>query len=763
MRSSTTSRTPRVAGVLGVDLAVAPIPESARAVVAAIPRSPGDVLLVYWRPDGAYDAWNLWAWNPGGGGTRRTFTGIAGHRDSAGATVAYLRAPRTVLFPDGADRLGVIVRTDEWEKDPGTDMEWDLNAGGTALVVSGDPRLYALETDSPRLLSASPVELTPGAFGLRVRTLGHLRFAPGAATTAAARARGFRLSGSLRVTGARAWSAPGEPIPTSDRTDDLLLTVAGSIRRGRSYTVTHPLFSGSATAAFPAEPRPAPALAPATRRRLPEPILDGNPEWVSLYWDAWRFMHEKLTRGDVSKGFVPLYIDEGFNENIYQWDSCFMAAYAIYGLKVFPAMAALDNFYNLQRASDGYICRTYNENTGLATGEADINPPLFAWLEWRYWRATGDSSRLTRVLPVLDKYFQWVKANARGPRGQGLYWITDLGSGMDNSPREEFIKRGAWIDISAQQALAALSIARLANVTGDRALATRYGAEFADLSRLINDTLWYDDLGNYFDKREDGSWHDRSTIASFWPMLAEVADARRARRMVDEHLKNPASFNRSHVFPTLAAHDPVYDPRGHYWRGGVWAPTTYMAIKGIERVDRAFARTSAENHIAAMSRVHRNFRPDPVSNPLPSLTEPNIARNGDGIRQIWEAYAPDLDAPATRWDARLLVRQKFCGWSGLGPVALLIENVLGFDRDVPENTLTWRIHRTDRHGIRRLEFGDGELSLVAARRASDADPITITGRASLPVRLVVYRGDAAAPALERVLPVGRNFTWRIPG
>lgn len=746
-----------------------PIPAAARGTLEAIPRSPDEILLAYWRPDGDYAAWNLWTWGADVSG-RHAFTGVAGDAGAPGAAVAYLRVPRSRLFHASAARLGFLVRTDSWAKDPGNDMTWDFAAAPACLVVSGRPEVYALGGDTPRIAAAAAVEVEPGRFVLRVRTAGRLRLSPAAAASSA----GFRLARTsasaegrgVRIASVAAWTEGGEV--AARETDDLRLTLAGPVPRDIDLALTHPLLAGRVSVRLPPEPVPAPPLSAAVRRALPEPVLDEHPEWIELYWDAWRFMHEKLTRGDVTKGFVPLYIDEGFNENIFQWDSCFMAAYAIYGLKVFPAMAALDNFYNHQRASDGYICRCYNEETGRATGEADINPPLFAWLEWRYWRATGDASRLPRVLPVLDRYFQWVKANARGPRGQGLYFITDLGSGMDNSPREAWIKQGAWIDISAQQALAALSIARLATAAGDRALAMRYGAEFSDLSRAINETLWNDELGNYYDKREDGTWHTRPTIASFWPMLAEIAPDTRMRRMIDGHLKNPSSFRRPHLFPTLAADDPDYDPRGHYWRGGVWAPTTYATIKGIERLDRAFAREAAENHIAAMSRVHRTFRPDPARNPLPSLTEPNIARNGDGRRQIWEAYSPEQDAPATRWDARLLVRQKFCGWSGLGPVALLVENVLGFDRDVPARTLTWRIARTGRHGIRRLDFGDGAISLVAAARRRASDTIVITGRSTRPVngpgvRLVVYRGDEATPCLERELPANKPVRWSIPG
>jgi hypothetical protein len=749
----------------GVEDVTPPGLETAIDALRELPHADSEFVLMYYRPDGDYEKWNLWLWGPGGGGERHAFAGVV-------RGVAFFRAPIARFFPRSDDRLNLIVRTDAWAKDPGPDQSWVIRHGRAFVVLSGQTRVWPVEPPRPRLLGADAIEESPGVFVIRVALSARLRLseAPGP--------NGFRIDGGLKIDDAGDFTACEPGSSARDHlTDDVRLSVSGRIIPSRTYAIRHPAFGeaapgleaappptrtlalgGAVSIRFPAEPKPAPPLPASARRRLPEPILEANPEWVELYWAAWRFMHEKITRGDPARGFMPLYIDEGFNENIYQWDSCFMAAYALYGRAVFPAMSALDNFYNLQRDTDGYICRTYNEITGRATGENDINPPLFAWIEWRHWRQTGDPSRLARALPVLDRYFQWVKRNARSERGRGLYFITDLGSGMDNSPRESFIRRGAWIDLSAQQALAALSISRLAKVAGDHAMASRYEREFHELRDLINAALWDDVDGNYFDLDENGAPHRRRTIASFWPLLAEVADTTRARRMIDEHLRNPAEFFRPHLFPTLAANDPDYDSRGHYWRGGVWAPTTYAVIQGIALHDPAFAREAAANHIANMADVFQRFRPASYPHPLPPLTEPNIARNGDGRRQIWEAYSPEHAAPGTRWDARFLVRQKFCGWSGLGPVAMLIENVLGFDVDAPANTVTWRVTRRDRHGIRRLLVGDNAVTLVARARPRPGDPLVIAARAEHDLRVVILDGESGERLFDASIRGGKTRT-----
>ena len=55
---------------------------------------------------------------------------------------------------------------------------------------------------------------------------------------------------------------------------------------------------------------------------LPRPILSEHEHFTELYWQAWKILHDKIRHGTPANGFVAKYIDEGFNELIYQWDSC---------------------------------------------------------------------------------------------------------------------------------------------------------------------------------------------------------------------------------------------------------------------------------------------------------------------------------------------------------------------------------------------------------------------------------------------------------
>lgn len=462
-------------------------------------------------------------------------------------------------------------------------------------------------------------------------------------------------------------------------------------------------------------------LGPLPEQKLPKPILDGNPGWVDLYYAAWRMAWEKISFGTPENGLVEKFMDEGFNEMIFQWDTVFMTMFGMYARHLFPVMPSLDNFYWKQRA-DGYIQRVYFEENGEEVDvptpeEPVVNPPLFAWAEFRYVHMSGDTSRIIRVLPTLIQYFYWIETNCRSPYNPDLYYNTGLGSGMDNSPRPD-IDQAVWVDFSAQQALAAKCIAELANRVGSEGIRQRFETNYKRIAKNIQRLCWDERKEFYFDRTRHDTLCRTKHVGAFWTFLSGVATEDQSSHMI-RHLRNPAEFWRQHLVPTLSADDPNYEPKGHYWRGSVWAPTNYMVVKGLESVGYYdLAAEIAENHIGMIDHIYREFKPD----------EEKIAfeeRYGDTYHTIWECYSSEFPEPATRWDNTFYSRQDFVGWSGLGPIAMLIENVMGIELDGMNNTVRWRIRRLDRHGVERIQLGGQWVSLICEERSSSLDPIKL--------------------------------------
>jgi hypothetical protein len=82
---------------------------------------------------------------------------------------------------------------------------------------------------------------------------------------------------------------------------------------------------------------------------------------------------------------------------------------------------------------------------------------------------------------------------------------------------------------------------------------------------------------------------------------------------------------------------------------------------------------------------------------------------------------------------------EFVGWGGVGPIANLIEYVLGIDLNVPRNTIVWHLHRTERHGLQHLKIGDFYVNLLCDERAGTDAPchLTVTSGGAFTLQTVV--------------------------
>jgi glycogen debranching enzyme len=462
------------------------------------------------------------------------------------------------------------------------------------------------------------------------------------------------------------------------------------------------------------------------RDKLPSPIIDSRPELVTMYWKCWELCFQHLKQPAPGSPFVSNYLDAAFNGDIFQWDTIFMIMFARYANSEFPAVDSLDNFYS-QQHPEGFICREFRPTGGdvMYQGPKDaVNPPLFSWAEVESFRVTGDKSRFAMVLPVLEKYVDWLNTDGdpsnydalpdwiqHGHRAAGsvhqLYWNTGLGSGMDNTPRGG----NGWVDMSCQMVMQYNDLAVMCDELGQPEKAARFRDEAKSIGARINKWCWNEQDGFYYDVRNDGTQFKVKTSGGFWPMIAGIASKAQSDRLV-EHLKNEKEFWRPFVFPTLAADEKDYSKDGGYWHGSVWAPTNFEIIKGLEKCGyENFATQATDKYLNAMGAVFKD------------------------TGTVWENYAPEEPlrpgSPAER---------DFVGWTGDGPIALLIENILGFRCDGVHDQITWRLTRTDRHGIQNLRCGPATVSLVCDARPDLLAPRHITGQTDHPFTLIVLTG-----------------------
>jgi hypothetical protein len=472
------------------------------------------------------------------------------------------------------------------------------------------------------------------------------------------------------------------------------------------------------------------------RSQLPQPILPDYPEIENLYWKAWEILSKHISKGTMENGFSELYINTSSDGVIKQWDTIFTALFSMYGYNVFPVMESIDNFYNKQRL-DGFISSAYVEISGeLAINptsrEPMINPPLFTWAELKYFQITGDSSRLKTFFPNLERYFLWIDANCRyKDRDSQLYYTTPLGSVMYNLPREN-LEFGMWIDISSQMAMFARDLSKIAAILGDKLKQDYYSEKYQVISQSIHKELWDNETCFYYDRTRYGEMIKVKTIASFWPLLAEIPQELEVTELI-KHLSNTAEFKRLHMFPSVAADEQYYNPSGSYWRGGVWSSANYMIIQGLLNYNQyEFASGASWNHIQNMAYVYSKFIPD--SSRLDSRYD-NIPLN-----TIWELYSPERREPGTRWDAKMHGKPESIANSGHGPISMLIENIIGLGINAPEDRLTWRPWLFEENGVENLRFGDNIVNIWCEKR-DKLLPFTVHGKTTSPLTIDFVIGE----------------------
>ena len=101
---------------------------------------------------------------------------------------------------------------------------------------------------------------------------------------------------------------------------------------------------------------------------------------------------------------------------------------------------------------------------------------------------------------------------------------------------------------------------------------------------------------------------------------------------------------------------------------------------------------------------------------------------------IWECYAPeDPPRPATTEKGARCGRD-FVGWSGLAPITLLAENLVGLRRDVPARTLRWFLP-DEPLGLRNFRFGEGMVSAECLKRDAAADTAVLRVETDVPLVL----------------------------
>ena len=291
--------------------------------------------------------------------------------------------------------------------------------------------------------------------------------------------------------------------------------------------------------------------------------------------------------GLLHEGIVPSHAAYYF-VGFWAWDTWRFSA----ALAKFDPELAKDNIramFDYQQPDGMIIDCIYTDPA--ENNARDSKPPLVSWAVDEIFTHTNDTAFISEMYPQYYKW--WYNKRDHNRNGMCEYGSTDgtleaaaWESGMDNAIRFDDAKmlknngaEDAWsmdqesVDLNAYLALECKLLKKFASILG-------VTFDGPDYSSQVADYFFDKEKGFFFDRRlKDGSFIQEPGCEAYTPLWTEVATADQVKAMLPL-LTDTAKFSTYIPFPTVAADNPKYNPRG-YWRGPIWLDQTYFAIRGL--------------------------------------------------------------------------------------------------------------------------------------------------------------------------------------
>lgn len=278
---------------------------------------------------------------------------------------------------------------------------------------------------------------------------------------------------------------------------------------------------------------------------------------------------------------------------LFDWDTYFMGVALSYDGVGAPLENSAKNF--LDFTSENYASVGYTPRE-IATDALDALPqmckPFLAQMavrasqtlkDYSWLREPSGDTRRSYYQELADTLAFWELAR-RSP--DGLFrWFNGVESGVDNNPAvsDDPANTSEGVDLQCYLYREYLAMALLANKLGDSAGEQVFQQKARALANLVRVKMWSAADNTFFNiDSRTGKFIRIQTWTNFVPLWVGIATKKQADAMIHSHLLNPREFWSPHGVRTIAASEPLYNPRSGYWRGPVWVISNYLLMHGLE-------------------------------------------------------------------------------------------------------------------------------------------------------------------------------------
>jgi neutral trehalase len=418
-----------------------------------------------------------------------------------------------------------------------------------------------------------------------------------------------------------------------------------------------------------------------------------DQDFVDLYDRSWVWINEHWAAGTEQNKFTGNYVSYAGQKTFNMFDSCLSALFLNYSNQTYSPFDMLDFFYSRQEES-GAIRSDYSIEDGSPVVTSD-NPegvaiPLLAYVEYVFYHKIGNKKRLKDIVPVLENYFNWLKATFQ--KENGLFAVPVSACLTGNIPREKTVYP---VDFNTMVALNALYLSNIGDILNDKELSFRYKRLYFTLKTRINNLMWDPESHFYYDLDAEEQRIPLKLIGAYWTMLTEIPNDERAAFMI-EYLKDPQVFGTDNPFPSVSADSECYKENVSGYCGAVVPSNVYGVVKGLEKYgEYVFARECAIRH---MYFILDTLHPE-----------------GDKPGDVWEAYLPTREGvPATDGG---FPRKRFLPQACLVTITLMIEDIVGLDVSLPRKTVYWTVPNLEVMGIEKLSLKRNLITILSNKNA----------------------------------------------
>lgn len=266
---------------------------------------------------------------------------------------------------------------------------------------------------------------------------------------------------------------------------------------------------------------------------------------------------------------------------LWLWDSVFHGmAFAEYNLEM--AKDAIKAVLAMQD-KDGFIAHMMSEEGFISE---ITQPQVIAWGVWNVYQKDKDKQFLSYCAPIIDKFLVWTMKN-RDKNGNGLLeWFTEPDytncrcgeSGLDNCPRFDFDVDMDAIDFSTYLCNDAKYLSFIYDELGEKERSSFYMGVHESVKDKINDLLWCEEDGLYYDRLLGGELTKVASFTSFLPMFAGICSQSQADKMVKVLLDENRFWTQTAI-PSMPKDSEFYDI--DMWRGCTWLNLNYFIMLGL--------------------------------------------------------------------------------------------------------------------------------------------------------------------------------------